>query len=408
MQARLWLKTRSLLREVPRTSETAELGARACIQVLSHGLTEGLPHEEAAELFEEGKELARLAGDSAQHAFLVYRYGIFRGMHEGAIQDWVSLSTEALHLAEAAGDGAVKFYVQMGLAMGLLAAGRLRDGLTICNQALARTDDPHFAAHLTGRSPYIYLLLQRSFARRLMGQRESEGDLDSAVALAREHGYLGDLVFTLTQRLSIAVLVGASATAASDAAELTRLAEQLGSPIARGMAKAGPVIACLLRGNSEEAAQLIDDLAKDLREFADFSPLRASDYLVHVSGLLLMAGRADEARSIAEQAVRSARQIGARTRECEAQIALAAALRHTRGTGPAAESREAIARARELVDETEARIFLPFIIEDEARLLQLEGGQAAFEEKLLEAHRLFTEMGATGHAERVANELRLL
>lgn len=128
-------------------------------------------------------------------------------------------------------------------------------------------------------------------------------------------------------------------------------------------------------------------------------------YLVYVSKLSLMAGRADEARAIAQQAASLARQMGARATECHAQLALVAALRHGGGKETRAESREAVARARELVRETEAEIFLPFILEEEARLLQVEGSQAAFEDKLLEAHGLFTEMGATGHAERIWREL---
>ena len=90
---RLWRKVRSLLREVPRSPETARLGARACSQVLNHGITQGLSDEEAAEIFEEGKALAELAGDPAQHAFLIYRYGIFRGVLGGAIEEWIDLST---------------------------------------------------------------------------------------------------------------------------------------------------------------------------------------------------------------------------------------------------------------------------------------------------------------------------
>jgi len=48
---------------------------------------------------------------------------------------------------------------------------------------------------------------------------------------------------------------------------------------------------------------------------------------------------------------------------------------------------------------------MPPILEEEARLAQLEGDDAGFQEKLRQAHRLFTEMGAIGHAERVAREL---
>ena len=80
-------------------------------------------------------------------------------------------------------------------------AGRLRDALTLCNEALARVDDPHFAAHLTGRSPYLWLLGARAMALQLMGQlRASEADLERAVVLARRHGYLVSLGCALCVR----------------------------------------------------------------------------------------------------------------------------------------------------------------------------------------------------------------
>ncbi len=87
-------------------------------------------------------------------------------------------------------------------------------------------------------------------------------------------------------------------------------------------------------------------------------------------------------------------------------------LGYTRGRPPTSSPRPRLCNrsspariARELVRETEARAYMPPILEEEARLAQLEGDDAGFQEKLRQAHRLFTEMGATGHAERVAREL---
>jgi hypothetical protein len=82
-------------------------------------------------------------------------------------------------------------------------------------------------------------------------------------------------------------------------------------------------------------------------------------------------------------------------------------LRHSGEPRATARSRDVLARARELVEETEARVYVPFIAEEEARLAQLEGDQSAFERQLRDAHRLYTEVGATGHAKRLARELEL-
>jgi hypothetical protein len=66
---------------------------------------------------------------------------------------------------------------------------------------------------------------------------------------------------------------------------------------------------------------------------------------------------------------------------------------------------ESLARALGLVGETGAQGLEPQIIEARAELARLLGDDATRERHLREAHRLYTEMGATGHAERLAREL---
>ncbi len=53
-----------------------------------------------------------------------------------------------------------------------------------------------------------------------------------------------------------------------------------------------------------------------------------------------------------------------------------------------------------------ARSSLPLIGVERAELARLVGDEASRERELREAHRLFTEIGATGHAERLARELQ--
>ncbi len=65
----------------------------------------------------------------------------------------------------------------------------------------------------------------------------------------------------------------------------------------------------------------------------------------------------------------------------------------------------ALDRAAEYVEITGARSFLPQIGVERAKLARLEGDEAGRERHLREAHRLFTEIGATGYAERVGREL---
>ena len=62
-------------------------------------------------------------------------------------------------------------------------------------------------------------------------------------------------------------------------------------------------------------------------------------------------------------------------------------------------------RCSELIEQTGARLYTPQVHEQRAALADLSGDGAEAERELREAHRLYTGMGATGHAERVAREL---
>ncbi len=61
--------------------------------------------------------------------------------------------------------------------------------------------------------------------------------------------------------------------------------------------------------------------------------------------------------------------------------------------------------AEQLVAETGARLHAPDIHLVRAELARLRNDDELHTADLREAHRLFTEMDATGHAKRVAREL---
>jgi hypothetical protein len=67
----------------------------------------------------------------------------------------------------------------------------------------------------------------------------------------------------------------------------------------------------------------------------------------------------------------------------------------------------ALQRAETEIDHTGAEVHRPEVHELRAALAELLADGAAREHELREAHRLYTEMGATGHAERLAEELGL-
>jgi tetratricopeptide (TPR) repeat protein len=111
------------------------------------------------------------------------------------------------------------------------------------------------------------------------------------------------------------------------------------------------------------------------------------------------------ARELAEQAPALARERLAKPGECEAELVRARVLLHLGGLEARKEIEAALDAASALATEMNARSFEPFIIEERARLARATGDEVAHERELREAHRIYTEMAATGHAERLAREL---
>jgi hypothetical protein len=116
-------------------------------------------------------------------------------------------------------------------------------------------------------------------------------------------------------------------------------------------------------------------------------------------------GAPARALEAAEEAVARARERVMRMYEIRALLARAHVLSATEGA-PARSRVEADLRdAAAVIEATEARVFTPQVHVERAALAHVLGDEATRQRELREAHRLFTEMGATVRAEQVAREL---
>jgi tetratricopeptide (TPR) repeat protein len=117
---------------------------------------------------------------------------------------------------------------------------------------------------------------------------------------------------------------------------------------------------------------------------------------------LFHCGDPERALAVAREDAALGARTGAAFCELEFQIELAEVAARC---GYESEARTALARARELVEQTECRLLAPSIHEAAAVLAETLGdtGQRVFE--LRAAHRLYSDLGATGHAARIASAL---
>jgi tetratricopeptide (TPR) repeat protein len=156
-----------------------------------------------------------------------------------------------------------------------------------------------------------------------------------------------------------------------------------------GIAQAGAGDWASARETLEEAAALAHERRMGL------------DTVLHTRFGLVAAlhelGEVDRARQVGDEAVAQARDALARPAELRLRLVRARASR----------SRPAVANAeldvaRRLIEETGARAYAPAILEERAALVPK---RQRWEAILREALQQYTELGATGHVERLTREL---
>jgi tetratricopeptide (TPR) repeat protein len=116
-------------------------------------------------------------------------------------------------------------------------------------------------------------------------------------------------------------------------------------------------------------------------------------------------GNLRQARAAAEEAVSVAGDRG--HHGSDAHLVLARVLLESEGAKARHEVESALASAQRQIDSSGARSRQAYLHEARAELARVLGDEAAHQRELREAHRLFVEMGATGHSQRLAKELGL-
>jgi adenylate cyclase len=410
---RHWQRVWELGRDLPETEEIVGLRTLASLQILSvGGWRLGLSDRDVDGVYEEGRALAERAGNLRLLIGLRGTYSI-RLISRGRLPDTLDLLAENRALADELGLPEVRAGSHTGLAYAHLHAGRLAEGLAFAEEGEEITQgDLRMGTEIAGFSYLVYFANIRSNALALMGRLdEARRALERGQRLARESGIPENLGWAGGSLAMAAECSGESGigdlgdvrTAARQSVEI---AEEFGSAFSRVLAYNALGAAHLVRRDWEEAERAISTALELLRVHRTGRETEAGA-LLRLARARLGRGDAAEARRAAEEAVALARDLGQANYESQARIALAQALCASDGAKARAAIEEELDRASTLIEQTGGRAFEPWINEARAELAGVLGDEAERERELREAHRLFVEMGATGHAERVERDLGL-
>jgi tetratricopeptide (TPR) repeat protein len=182
------------------------------------------------------------------------------------------------------------------------------------------------------------------------------------------------------------------------------IAEKLDNDASRVVAHQNLGLAHLLDGQASAARDALRQSAAIARERRTLRSSLAW-VLAELAEAHVALGERAEAVAAAREAIEIASAGGCRYYEADAQLALARALLAPEGALPRAEIEAALARAEQLVESVAARALSPRILELRGRLATAQRDAPVAGRLLRQALALYRQLGATGHAERLAREL---
>jgi class 3 adenylate cyclase/tetratricopeptide (TPR) repeat protein len=402
---RHWERVRSLVRTLPHTGETVQLGVTACLGNLILGWRLGTPADEAVGIFEEGRRLAEEGGDVRALAALHGTYACVLGLVGGDSDEYVRYSREATRLADQTDDLGLQLAERSFLAFGCVFAGRLAEGLEACDAACQRLPaDPALGAEFTGYSPFLGLLCAQAWMLCRLGRlNEATAACDRVEELARAHGDSEVLTWLQLPRIELDVSCADAAAARDHARSALQTGEKSATPQARTVGLIVLGVAHRLNSQWDESVVVLEEavhatISGSNRQFEGW--VRAA-----LAEALLGRGELDRAEHEAQLAVTVAHAQHSRCDEIRAHLALAHTQLRRANAAALARAEQALVRAQELIDETSAQAYQPEVHECRAYLARLRGDALTAQREFKEARRLYAEMGATAQAERLATEL---
>jgi adenylate cyclase len=401
-----WVQVRQLLAPLEDSPEKLGLDLLACGQLMMLGSALGAPPDEIEALFAEGRDLAEQIPDPRPRSLLRIGYAAYVGFSGGDVTRYVSAAREAVRLAEASGDPVCRLAARMALGDALTFAGNPAESLELLEQCVAeRPEDPLAGREIFGSSPWIFTVMLRYWPLGQLGRLDEAGEaLRQGIELAREYGQLELLSWGLGLRAVHGEWSGETATALASARQSVEIAERMGVPLMLSLTLAWLGDALRLEQRYPEALEVYQR-ALDLMRTKRVA-LTQEHFVVRGQALVDSALGGHEkaivrARSALEESVRG----GNRLAEGFARLTLARVLLSAGDPSRHDEVERTVERAEALYNETGMRVHLPPLLEVRAALAERRGNSQEAGQKLREAHRLYSEMGATGHAERLEREL---
>ncbi len=396
-----WRAVRRLAAEAPMSEETTRLRVAACVGLLrlaDYDLVERPEYESA---FEEGQALALESKDDDARVRILLAYSALV-LADARWQQSGELLAEAEAVVGGIDDPELKFVVRGHAGFTAVMRGDQRTALERYDEAFALLGD------VLPRDGFVLKRYLGAGINRAMivaeGGRLADGarEIDRIRRIALEARDLSYVCITDLCRSRLALYRGAPGEAVAHAGAGLEAAERLDAPGFRAIARLAIGAARLLEKSYDEAIAAVRD-AKTIATPEMIGPNQFLMVLGRLAEAYLGKGDIDRALELSAEAVKRA-EGGRRLGSVEAHHARARVLIVTSPERDAEEIARLLDRAAEIADSCGGRVYAPHVHESRAALARATGRSEDAGRELQEALRIYTEIGATGHAERLARE----
>ena len=302
------------------------------------------------------------------------------------------------------GDPALYLCVATGSYVFFLL-GEYAEGLAMCDRAIELADgDPGIGANITVECPLAQCVLQKGGILCDLGRLDEARELiERGTRMAAERDAHETVGWGHNWSMWHAYRCGEAERAMTHAQQTVEIAEHLGDAFSRTWSWVLVALAATMQEDWPQAIEAIEharEIAGDRSAAADSEGFQ----LLTLGEAHANLGDAHRGVELCRQAVSLLRGREQAT-EVMAHLTLARVLLVSQGIAARDEIEVALARAEELVEALGAAAVRPLIHIQRAELAHQAGDDHTRELELREAHRVSTEIGATGHAERLATML---
>ncbi len=394
----LWRKLLQLLDGTPERPEHAFLGARACRWLLFLGASMGMPAEEADDLFTRGKLHSEHTRDFRSQALILANYGYYQAQIQVNPTLSVDCAREALSIAERAGKPALELTINVRLAQALQFRGRFRDAAALGDETLRRLSQDGAPEIDPLDQVTLYTTVGDSL-NELGRPRDGLRRIEQGLALAGKRGLALNAGFCHNAYVRAAALAGEPEKVQMHALAAMRAAERTGHLAMLVYAYDVLNLCHQLQLRFTEAVEA-GERAIALSDEHGVAKISENALRAHLAHAYLQAGNLVRAKEMGEAALEAQRRCGPRY-AARVHLALARVLLGSDGGAQHAAVEAQLDLAQAAVDETDARIYEPLILENRARLAALRGHGAQRREFLKGARQRYRELELLPQADRV-------